>query len=229
MAEEGVGLSRVIEEIAERIHRLRLPYPVRVAVDGRTASGKTTFADALAAAIEERGRTVIRASVDGFHRPRIDRHRQGRFSPDGYYEDARDLEALRRLLLDPLGPGGDRRFARVSFDLERDVPIAPVLERAPEDAVLIVDGTFLQRPELNGAWDFTIFLDVPAQEARRRGVERDAIGLGGHESALELYRLRYGPAFDRYQQECQPAEKADVIVGDAFLQAPGACRFGQDG
>ena len=101
-----MAANPAIEQLAKRILALSLSHPVRVAVDGRTASGKTTFADALAASIQH-GRPVIRASVDGFHRPRVERYRQGRLSPDGYYEDARDLKAMRRLLLDPLGPGGD--------------------------------------------------------------------------------------------------------------------------
>ena len=78
--------------------------------------------------------------------------------------------------------------------------------------MLIVDGTFLQRPELRDAWDFVIFLDVPAEEARRRGVERDASDLGGTTAVSELYDRRYGPAFARYDAECRPADSADVIM-----------------
>ena len=204
-----------IEDVVERIRKLRLPHPVRVAVDGRTASGKTTFANALAVAMQHCGRHVIRASVDGFHRPRLERHRQGRLSPDGYYEDARDLEAMRQLLLDPLGPGGDRVYVTGSFDLHRDEPLERVPERASNDAVLIVDGTFLQRPELKPSWDFVIFVSVSAEEARRRGIERDASALGGTATASELYDQRYGPAFVRYETECRPADHADVIVANA--------------
>jgi uridine kinase len=201
-----------IENVAKRILELSLSHPVRVAVDGRTASGKTTFADALAAIMQPGGRRVIRASVDGFHRPSVERHRQGRMSPEGYYQDARDLEAIRHLLLDPLGPRGDRKYVRASFDLDRDEPLDGEPERATEDAVLIVDGTFLQRPELSDAWDFVIFLDVPAEEARQRGVERDAPALGGTAAAAELYDRRYCPAFDRYESECRPADHADVVL-----------------
>ena len=204
----------MIDDVAKRILELKLPHPVRIAVDGRTASGKTTFADALAAAIERLGRPSIRASVDGFHRPRADRYRQGRLSPDGYYEDARDLQAMRRLLLDPLGPGGDRNFVTASFDLDGDRPLKGTAQRAPEEAVLIVDGTFLQRPELRDAWDIVIFLDVPAAEARRRGVERDAPALGGTVAASELYDRRYGPAFARYEAECRPVDHADIVVAN---------------
>jgi len=204
-----------IEDVVKRISKLRLPHPVRVAIDGRTASGKTTLANALAATMQHSGRHVIRASVDWFHRPRLERHRLGRLSPEGYYEDARDLETVRRLLLAPLGPGGDRIYVAASFDLGRDEPIERAPECATEDAVLIVDGTFLQRPELRESWDLVIFLDVSAQEARRRGVERDAFALGGIAAASELYDQRYGPAFVRYDAECRPADHADVVIENA--------------
>src|SRR5450759_1567169 len=42
------------------------PHPLRVAIDGIDAAGKTTLADELAPLIEAQGRPVIRASIDGF-------------------------------------------------------------------------------------------------------------------------------------------------------------------
>jgi uridine kinase len=95
----------VAHEIATRTVPTR---PARVAVDGITAAGKTTFADELAALLGGIGAHVVRVSMDGFHHPRAVRDRQGRASPNGYYEDAYDLAGLRRHLLDPLGPDGDR-------------------------------------------------------------------------------------------------------------------------
>lgn len=202
-----------IEDAASTILALRLPHPIRVAVDGRTASGKTTFADLLAAALRQSSRSVIRASIDGFHQPKAIRHRRGRLSPDGYYEDARDFAAVRKFLLDPLGPGGDLRYLIATFDLERDAPLEKKALKAGEDAVLLVDGTFLQRPELKDAWDFIVFLDVAEEEARQRGVARDALALGGAVGASELYIKRYAPAFTRYEMECSPRANADVVIG----------------
>jgi uridine kinase len=212
VSDESSGGSCGIAAVVDRILSLELAHPVRVAVDGRTASGKTTFADDLGRAIMAAGRAVIRASVDGFHHPAKVRHRRGRLSADGYYEDARDLDAIRDLLLEPLGPGGDRCYVTRTFDLERDQPVESVAQRAEEGSILIVDGTFLQRPELKSAWDFVIFLDVSEHEARQRGINRDAAAMGGQASASELYTRRYAPAFSRYESECNPAESADLVV-----------------
>ena len=204
--------TATLRTVADRVQAIRRPHPVRVAIDGQTASGKTTFANELASALAVSGREIIRASNDDFHHPFIIRYRQGRFSPDGYYEDARDVLALRHRLLDPLGPGGDRSYVTKTFDLHRDEPVRPNPFRAEEDAILIVDGTFLQRPELKPAWDFVVFLRVPDEVASRRGIARDA----ATEDAPELYRRRYIPAFARYEAECSPAERADIVIDNSI-------------
>ena len=204
--------TATIRMVTDRVQALKRPHPVRVAIDGQTASGKTTFANELASALTSSGREIIRASNDDFHHPSIIRYRQGRFSPDGYYEDARDVLALRHQLLDPLGPGGDRSYVTKTFDLHRDEPVRPNPFQAEEDAILIVDGTFLQRPELKPAWDFVIFLRVPDEVASRRGIARDAAMM----DAPELYLRRYIPAFARYEAECSPAERADIVIDNTI-------------
>jgi uridine kinase len=202
------------------ISNLEFSRPVRVAVDGRTASGKTTFANELAAEIARSGRIVIRTSIDGFHMPKARRYARGRYSAEGYYFDARDLVAIRALLLDPLGPGGDRQYRTASFDLENDIPIEQAPLAAPSDSILIVDGTFLQRPELVTGWDVTVFLDTTEGVSEQRGVGRDAERLGGPQAARRLYAERYRPAFDLYERRCQPLSSADVVVDNNDIARP---------
>src|SRR6185295_10072497 len=98
----------MLADLACRIAGLSLGRPIRIAVDGRTASGKTTLSDELAGALRREGRDVIRTSIDGFHRAKAERYARGRHSAEGYYYDARDLSAIMALLLVPLGPGGNR-------------------------------------------------------------------------------------------------------------------------
>jgi uridine kinase len=189
-----------------------MPHPVRVAIDGNTASGKSTFSALLADALRGSGRQIICASIDGFHRPSAQRYRRGRFSPEGYYDDARDLRAVRDLLLDPLGPDGSRVFVRGSFDLVEDRPVQNEPERADGDAILLFDGTFLQRSELRDRFDFRVFLDVPESVAKSRGIARDTPIIGTRAQAQSLYDLRYLPAFRRYEREARPREHADIVI-----------------
>ena len=212
--------DETVLRLARAVLARKADRPLRVAVDGRTASGKTTLADELAIQLNEIGRPTIRTSIDGFHRPRAERYRQGRASPRGYYEDARDLAAVRRLLLDPLGPGGDRHYRTACFDLERDRPIDQAPRSAHADDVLIVEGTFLQRPALDGAWDFVVFVEVAEATALERGARRDADALGGLEAARRLHRARYQAAYALYASECDPLASADARLVNDDLTAP---------
>jgi uridine kinase len=191
---------------AERLHS------VRVAVDGRSAAGKTTLADELVQPIERHRRTVIRASVDDFHRPAAERYRRGRYSAESFYFDAFDYPAVRTRLLLPLGPDGSRRYRPAFFDAWNDRPIDQPEHEAPDDAILLVDGVFLCRPELNDLWDFRVFVDIDPEESVRRGVLRDQVWMGSEEEARRRYRQRYLPGEQLYLRAVQPLRHADAIV-----------------
>lgn len=217
---ESSHRTAMLDELSSLIAGIPPARPIRVAIDGRTASGKTTLADELAEVLGKTGREVIRTSIDGFHRPKVERYARGRHSAEGYYYDARDLPAINALLLSPLGPGGDRRYRTASFDLDNDQPIEQEPQLAPADAILIVDGTFLQRPELRDGWDLAIFVETSEQVSEQRGVDRDAERLGGAEATRELYAVRYKPAFDIYERTCAPASAADAIFNNDDFARP---------
>jgi uridine kinase len=162
-----------IRKLAEIISGLEYTRPLRVAIDGVDAAGKTTLAAELAPVIADFGRSVIRASIDGFHNPRDVRYRQGTDSPQGYYQDSFNTRAILRELLIPLGPDGDRKYRQSVFDYRSDEPIVAPQSAAPEDAILLFDGIFLMRPAIVTHWDYRIFVDISFGEAIRRGVERD--------------------------------------------------------
>ncbi len=81
-----------------------------------------------------------------------------RNSAAGYYEDLFDLPALRRDLLDPLGPGGTREYRLSLFDFRTDQPAPAPAQIASTTAILLLDGVFLLRPELSACWDLAIFV-----------------------------------------------------------------------
>ena len=72
----------VLEELTELVQASGSGRRAVVAVDGVDASGKTTLADRLAEAVAPRP-PVVRASIGDFHRPRAERYRRGRDSPEG--------------------------------------------------------------------------------------------------------------------------------------------------
>jgi uridine kinase len=204
--------DELLAALADRIAAVVPPHPARVAIDGIDAAGKTTLADALAPLVARRGRPAIRASADDFQRPRALRYARGPLSPDGYYEDAFDHQALRAMLLAPCGPGGDRRYRTQTFDYRRDAPLDAPAQVAPANAVLLVDGVFLQRPELARCWDLVIFVHVPFEISLMRALARDSSAFGGVETVRERYARRYIPAQQSYFASCHPRERADLVV-----------------
>lgn len=220
--------TEVLGRVADLLVAIPLDHPTRVAIDGITGSGKTTFADEVAAAVRARGRDCTRVTMDGFHNPRSVRYRQGRESADGYYEDAYDFAALRRVLLDPLGPGGDRAFRTAALDLANDVPLDLPAVVAPPDLVVVVDGSFLQRPELDDAWDAVVFLQCDFAIARTRGAARDAALLGSVEAADRLFRIRYHAAARRYVDEVDPERAAGIVIAHDDPRRPRLERVAPD-
>jgi uridine kinase len=197
------------------------PHPVRVAIDGCSAAGKTTLADELAQAL--RGRTtraIIRVGIDHFKRAVELRTAYPPDSPESYYLDSWDNAAIRDRLLIPLGPGGSRRFRTAVMDLPARTAVNGPVLLAPDNAVLLADGAFLQRPELDPYWDMRIYVDVSFGEVLRRGIARDQEWMGSAAEAAHRYRTKYIPGERRYVDEVRPRDRAQVVVGNEDVTTP---------
>ena len=178
----------LIEDLARRIAAVTRPHPVRVAIDGVDAAGKTTLADEVAPILTHLGRPVIRASIDGFHNPAGFRRRRGSTSPEGYFLDSFNQPALVEILLDPLGPRGSLGFRRAVFDFRTDQPVDAPLERAEPNAILLLDGVFLLRAELRSHFDFSVFVRADFAVTVARAERRDVHLFGSVEEVRRRYR-----------------------------------------
>lgn len=216
-----VTRTACLDELAAAIVAVQLDHPTRVAIDGVDGSGKTTLADELVDPIRRAGRDVIRASVDGFHNPRAVRYTRGPDSPEGYFLDSFDYGALRRVLLEPLGPTGDLRFRTAVFDYRSDRAVETPFRLARRDAVLLFDGVFLLRPELDRLWDVRVWLDVPFEVTVERAVVRDARNGGADPGEVrDKYARRYVPGQRLYLNQARPSERADIVLNNANLERP---------
>ncbi|MCW3493966.1 uridine kinase [Microbacterium sp. SSM24] len=207
-------------ELRDEVRRMYPGGRVIVAIDGLDGAGKSTFADGFAEVFAEKGAAVYRASIDGFHRPRAERYARGRTSADGFYRDSYDYATFRRVLIDPFRDGaqtaGATGFQLAAFDVARDAVEEAQWVTAPRDAVLVVDGIFLHRPELRDLWDWSVWLDVPESVAARRLADRD--GSDPDPDAPANARYRQGQRI--YLREAQPEAAASAIVDNSDLAHP---------
>jgi uridine kinase len=211
---------QLFEQLAAYLCNIELSHPMRVAVDGIDAAGKTTLANTLAPVLQQHGRSVIRASIDGFHNPRAIRYARGSSSPEGYYYDSFDYVALKRLLLIPLGPEGSRAYREAVFDHRTDAPVLVPERYAPPDAILLFDGVFLFRPELARFWDVKMFVDITLEESIARAAQRDLELFGTVEAVQARYRERYVPGQRLYFGLCDPRAQAHLIIDNNDLNEP---------
>jgi uridine kinase len=213
----------LIEALSRRIAELSAGR-LRVAVDGFTASGKTSFAHELGAALRELGRPTLRASLDDFMNPWREARLYDRVSGEGYYRNAWDFGAARELLLEPMAADGSGEVVLCSIDPITQVNHQAVKVYAPENAVLVVDGVFALRPQYNDAWDFRIFLEVDLELSIERGATRDAETEGDRDAAERLHRDRYAAAERIYVAEVGPASVADVVIDNRDFREPRVLR-----
>lgn len=210
--------QRVLEALAAHIMNKPSPFVLRVAIDGVDGAGKTHFADELAGVLKASGRDIIRASVDGFHNPRAVRYRLGRSSPEGFYRDSYNYEALKTRLLNPLSRNGSGRYRTAVYDATLEQPVTTTENQAEAGAILLLDGIFLHRPELLAYWDVSVWLEVPFSVSIPRGATRGD-GFGSPDPYAESNR-RYIEGQRLYRLEAAPEQHATFVIDTSDLDAP---------
>ena len=204
--------SVLIDFLTQVLGSIKYKHPLRLAIDGIDAAGKTILADEIADALKNKGRSVIRASIDGFHRPRKERYRRGELSPEGYYNDSFDIEAIKQHLLLPLGPDGTGEYRTKIFDFRHDSPLVSPAAHASEDSILLFDGVFLLRPELKDLWDLSMFVQIDFSVSLQRALDRDLQLFGSKEEIIRRYEKRYMPGQRIYLRQAKPQRVADIVI-----------------
>jgi hypothetical protein len=171
---------------------------VRLGIDGPVGADTAALADEVAAVLRAAAVPVARVRADDFLRARSLRLEYGRDDPDAFHDLWYDVGALRREVLEPLGPGGDGAWLPALRDPATDRAVRVARETAVPGTVLVLDGRFLLRTDLRDALDAVAHLDVsPAARLRRLPPEETA---------------RVAPAWERYLTESAPAGHAALMV-----------------
>ncbi|MFD9938681.1 uridine kinase [Streptomyces massasporeus] len=144
--------GHAVRDLAARVRRLSPSCgPVRlVGVDGHAGSGKSTFAERLAAALD--GAPVLRLDDIASHDALFDW--TGR---------------LRDQLIEPLSHGRAAHYAPYDWRARRYGSPRPV----PPAPVILVEGVGAGRRALRPHLALLLWMDLPREEAWRRGRSRD--------------------------------------------------------
>jgi len=171
---------------------------VRVGVDAAVPADGELVAGAVADALAAQGAGVLRVRARDFLRPRSVRLAAGPTDAGTGYEAWTDHLALRREVLDPLGPGGAGTWLPTLWDEEADRATRAPRRAAAPGSVLVLDGPFLLRWETADALELSVHLLVSDAAVRRRLPAADA--------------ERQTGAWARYVEETDPVPRADLVV-----------------
>ena len=197
----------IIELAAQIRARARLREGVAVvAIDGRSGTGKST----LAAAVAERFGATVVPSDDFFAASITDREWDSK-SPEQRAADAIDWKRLRRDALVPLRAGKSACWVAFDFVTGKRADGSWPLEGEPTERspapIVIIDGAYSSRPELADLLDLTVLIQAPAVVRQSRIAARE------DPSFLIAWHERWDAAEDHYFRNVRPPSSFELVYG----------------
>ena len=187
----------------------KIPVPEKgqriiVGIDGLSRSGKTTIGNFLHGHYVEQGVPAVLIHLDDYIVERKRRYGTGTEPWKEYYGLQWDVEQLKRELFAPLRTANGLSLAAYdeATDQHRIERIA-----LPEQAIIIIEGVFLQRDEWRAHFDFLCYVDSP------RG-ERFSRESPDTQKKLEKFEQRYWKAEAHYLETVKPKASADHLISN---------------
>jgi len=181
-----------------------------VGIDGLGGAGKSTVSDSLPDLLGRENYNTVLLHIDDFIHPRRVRYNESYAEWECYYNLQWRYDYLLERVIKPIRSGGDFACDVELYDKEKDsyftIPLC-----IPVGSIVIIEGVFLQRSELEGVFDFMIYIDVSEDERLARVLDRDGY-IGDSEQIKSKYDGRYFPAERHYVKACAPAENADLVI-----------------
>lgn len=210
-------LKGIFENIRDKIAERRKNVPFIVGINGIDSSGKTEFSKSLKNYLVSQGMKVELIHIDEFHNPKSIRY-SGVDEAENYYNKSFNLDLIKNNILNPIvenknlkGKIKTLNLMSDAYDMERSFDI-------DEETVVLFEGVFIYREELNGYFDYRILIKVPFEESRRRGEIRD-VPLYGMD-VLRKYDEKYLPAQKKYFEEIDPENISDLVIDNSDWNNP---------
>ena len=179
-----------------------------IGIDGLGGSGKTMYAYKLQQQLEG---SVILHLDDFVHKKEV-RYNENYEEWYCYYHLQWRYDYLIQKLLLPLKSGLDVNETIEVYNRETDSYILREIE-IPAGTTVIVEGVFLQRPELRPYFETVIYLELDQETRLQRITDRD-IYMGNKKEIALKYNQRYFPAEEKYIEQCNPLALADIVENE---------------
>lgn len=180
-------------------------HALRVLVDGADVAEPAAWGTAVAVALRAAGRPCAVVAMADWLRPASLRLEQGHHHVDSFRDHWFDYSALRREVLDPLGPGGSGQWLPTLWDASADRATRAVRRTATPGMVLLVAGPMLLGRSL--ACELTAHLHLSEAALRRRSPPE----------------LRWTvPALMEHEQNANSDTVADLVVRADHPDRPAA-------
>lgn len=198
---EKLPQHSTLEETIVRIDQLTKENsrPVLVALDGRSGTGKSTIAKKIAQALNG-----VEINSDNFWTGGSNAEWDKK-NPEEKASKAIDWKRLRLEVLIPLLSGKVTKWH--SFDWEKGEGLSPTEIINDPTQLIILDGAYSSRPELQDLIDLTILVEISDDHNRRqRLITRE------NEEYMKDWHGRWDVAEDYYFSEVRPRDSFDLII-----------------
>lgn len=182
-----------LEQLFSRIDSMLERGSVKIAIDGHSASGKTTLAKIL----QEVYDCTVFHMDDFFLRP--EQRTSERFSKPG---ENVDHERFLKEVLVPLQKGQNvnyRRFDCGNMKIREGQTITP-------EKLVIIEGAYSMHPNLSKHYDFCVFLDIEPDLQKQRILKRNT------KDQAKMFFDKWIPLEQAYFSQFNIKEKADMII-----------------
>lgn len=182
-----------------------------VGIDGLGGAGKTTISEKICCELKNNNIRTILLHIDDFINVKEVRYDPAYPEWQCYY----DLQWRYDYFIKIISQIKDNVNGKIEielYDKENDCYFTKSYD-VTENTVIIVEGIFLQRKELQGIFDYIVYIDVPEEVRMTRVLKRDTY-IGNEQQIIEKYENRYFPAERKYFSEYRPEQSANYVISE---------------
>ena len=204
-----MNLTNITELIKEKYNPQKT---FIIGIDGLGGAGKSTISAALAELLSKESYNITLLHIDDFIHPKSVRYNDNYSQWECYYNLQWRYDYLINEIVMPIKSGSDFNKDIELYDKDNDTYFF-LNAVIPIGSIVIIEGIFLQRQELNSIFDYMIYIDIPEETRLERVLDRDRY-IGNKQQIKDKYNNRYFPAEHYYMENCIPHKNADYIIKD---------------